>query len=518
MSSNDIIPHKFGGNAIRELATHLYKYPQSAVKEAITNGLDQQAGKPNKEKRIDITTHVGPDEDLWIEDPGTGIENIDKFIYVGEGYKIVQGRVSSYTEINEEIGGNKGLGKLGFLMLAGGENPTVEFYSHRPRLDEKTPRQGLKVTMTFDGFAVEHMDTTEALPHAGVRVVIKHCKWELLPKENNLIKYIAKMFAVRIARGTKIYLDGNKISHPQGFDSREYPLFELDDGTVVMGNFWTNDKPEIKNIWAFNKNILVEDFYEENKTSGWFNDNYIVPTSSRENIEQNARWQEIRLKLKAYLDEHYPVPEYHDLGKMGREKDKNDLLIHMLQFRDHLLSGIYDKNGIIGEVTAGHENNKEHLIKKGGVTLNNLGDTTDGPVIPIGTGQRGKGGRYGGKGEAPGYEEGGDHEILTTENNDTKIKQGPIRPQLKQIALPLGEKREMAFFTENGMCLNWNTTWPQTQKAHKADGKDWRYFVAPIYAQAMTNLDKETIDPEMDLIAWQQRYALYMKSAVTDKK
>lgn len=516
MSSNNIIPHKFGGNAIRELATHLYKYPQSAVKEAITNGLDQQAGKPNKEKRIDITTHVGPDDDLWIEDPGTGIEDFERFIYVGEGYKIVQGKVSSYTEINEEIGGNKGLGKLGFLMLAGGDSPRVEFYSHRPRV-EQIPRQGLKVIMTFDGFAQEHMDTTEALEHPGVRVVIKHCKWQMLPKEGDLIKYIAKMFAIRIARGTKIFLDGNRISGPEGFDSRQYPLFDLDDGTTVMGNFWANDKPEQKNVWAFNKNILVEDFYEENRASGWFNDNYIVPTSSRENIEQNPRWQEIRKKLKAYLDEHYPVPTYREIGKMGKEKEKNDLLIQALQYRDHLLSGIYDKTGIIGEVTGGQENNKERLIKKGGVTLTNSGDPTDGPVIPIGKGKRGKGGRYGGKGKAPGYEEGGDHEILTTENNDIKIKQGPIRPQIKQIAQPYGEKREMAFFTENAMCLNWNTYWPQSIKAHEASGKDFRYLVAPVYAQALTNFDRETVDPEMDLIAWQQRYAVYMKF-FADKK
>lgn len=71
---NEIEPHEFGENAIRELSRHLYKHPKSALKEGITNGLDQQSSKP-KLARIDITTHVGPDDDLWIEDPGTGIED-----------------------------------------------------------------------------------------------------------------------------------------------------------------------------------------------------------------------------------------------------------------------------------------------------------------------------------------------------------------------------------------------------------------------------------------------------------
>ena len=67
----------------------------------------------------------------------------------------------------------------------------------------------------------------------------------------------------------------------------------------------------------------------------------------------------------------------------------------------------------------------------------------------------------------------------------------------------------MAFISEGGMCFNWNTWWPQTVKAHKASGPDYKYFVAPIYAQAFTNYDNETTP--MSTIAWQQRYATWMK-------
>ena len=436
---NQIEPHEFGENAIRELSRHLYKHPKSALKEGITNGLDQQSDKP-KLARIDITTHVGPDDDLWIEDPGTGIEDYTQFKRILRGYKTVGDRVSSYTQIDPDIGGNKGLGKLGFLMLAGGEDPTVEFYSNRPAIAGKYKGQGLVVTMTEKGFHPEYVNDIEALPHPGVRVVIKHCRWDMLPRESELIKYIAKMFAIRISRGTKIFLDGNRILHPEGFDSDigKEPLFYLDNGDGIWGNIKASDKPEQKNIWVANKNIFVDDWYFEHKAQGWLNDNIIVPTSSREGFEETPRYIEIKEKLRSYLDEHFPVLNVPVLGKMGREKDKTDLIIKALQYRDAILSGTYDEKGLTGEITGGQA--KTPLVKKKNVTLTNTGDPTDGPVIPIGTGQRGKGGRYGGKGRAPGYEEGGDHDILTNEGNDTKIKQGPIRPQVENIPYPFGEK------------------------------------------------------------------------------
>jgi hypothetical protein len=513
--SNDkqIDPHEFGENAIRELSTHLYKYPKSAVKEAITNGLDEQAGKP-KEAKIDITTHVGPDDDLWIEDPATGIKDYKKFKTVLRGYKEVGGRLSSYGDIDEDIGGNKGLGKLGFLMLAGGEIPTVEFWSHRPRIGE-IKAQGMKVTMTEKGFEVEYMDTLEALPHPGVRVVIKHCKWELLPKETDLIKYIAKMFAIRIARGTKIFIDGNKISAPEAFNSKAEDLFSLSDGSIIKGNIRTDDNPEHKNMQIFNKNIFVDEFWTEHKATGWINDNFIIPTSSREGIEETARWLEIRQGLMQYLDENYEKPSSLKIDRMGKEKEKMNMYLKALQLRDRLLAGIYNKEGIEGEITGGQPEIKKPLIKKPDVKLTNTGSEDGEPVIPIGPGTRGKGPRTGGTGTKPGFEENGDHEILITPpaTNEQKERTGKIIPNIIQNIRPFGSNKEMMFLTDNGMTMNWNTYWPQTVRAHKASGPDYKYVIAPVYAQALTNLDNETID-KMDLTKWQLRYQEYMKFLV----
>jgi len=511
--SSGLEPHELGENAIRELSRHLYKYPKSAIKECVTNGLDQQSARP-KEARIDITTHVGPDDDLWIQDYGTGIEDYAIFKKFLRGQKEVEGRVSSYENIDPEIGGNKGLGKLGFLMLAGGDNPTVEFYSHRPKTDRYSG-QGLKVTMTEQGFVPEYMDSIEALEKPGVRVVIKHCRWDLLPRETELIKYISKMFAIRISRGTQIYFDGNRISKPEGFISKADQLFQLDSGDWIKGNFVPTETPEGKNVWIANKNIFVDDLWMEHRVFGWLNDDHIVPTSSREDIEDTQRWIEIKQKLRLYLDEHYPVPKMRELGKMGREKEKTDLLIKLLQNRDHILSGTYDQDGIFGEISEGGEAKNKPLKKKENVTLTHTGNENGPPVIPIGDGKRGKGGRHGGTGNAPGFEEGGDHDILTNpEDTDTRIKQGPIRPEVKIVKNPFGINYPMAFFSDNGNTFNWNTFWPQTVKAFKANGPDWKYLIGPVYAQALANFDRETVEPNMDLAKWQQRYSTYIKLGI----
>jgi len=71
--------------------------------------------------------------------------------------------------------------------------------------------------------------------------------------EGELMKYLSKTFAIRIARGAKILVNG-----AEGFDSREYELFQLDDGTFIKGNLRAVDKPELNNIDIFVKNVYVD--------------------------------------------------------------------------------------------------------------------------------------------------------------------------------------------------------------------------------------------------------------------
>jgi hypothetical protein len=99
----------------------------------------------------------------------------------------------------------------------------------------------MKVVMTdgFDGFTVDYL---KALDHPGVKVAIKQAKKKLIT-EGELMKYLSKVFAIRIARGAKIFVNGNRVTKPEGFDSREYSLFQLDDGTWVKGNLKAVEKP-----------------------------------------------------------------------------------------------------------------------------------------------------------------------------------------------------------------------------------------------------------------------------------
>lgn len=88
----------------------------------------------------------------------------------------------------------------------------------------------MKIMMTdeLDGFTLDPINNIDALPHPGVKVVIKQARKKLI-SEGELMKYLSKVFAIRIARGAKIFVNGNMVTKPEGFDSKEYPLFQLDD-------------------------------------------------------------------------------------------------------------------------------------------------------------------------------------------------------------------------------------------------------------------------------------------------
>jgi hypothetical protein len=89
---------------------------------------------------------------------------------------------------------------LSFLNLS--SIATVEFYSHSRTV-------GMKIVMTdeLDGFTVGYINNVGALPHPGLKVVIKCAKKKLIT-DSELMKYLSKVFAIWIARGAKIFLNG----------------------------------------------------------------------------------------------------------------------------------------------------------------------------------------------------------------------------------------------------------------------------------------------------------------------
>lgn len=513
----ELEPHIFSENIIDEISLHLYKYPRSAIKELITNGLDQQG----KDARVKIDFHVDPNDAITIEDFGTGIENLKDFQSIGRGYKQVGDQISSYNEINPAIGGNKGFGKMGSRMLSGSRpEPLVIFNSNRPQRykPDGTLRYnavGLRTTLKRAGYDTEFMNDLAALDHPGVRVEILNAKYDLLPSETRIIKYISQWFALRIADGAKILFDYIPVGIPEGFNPEPKKLFSLSDGTIIKGNIKATNKPATDNIWIYNKNIYVDSLSFEHKCTGWLNDDFIVPTTSREAIEETARWLEIQQKLREFLDEHFEKPDRPKLGRMGKEKEKKDAILKLLKYRKEKLRGLYDENGLPGEITGGVEDKK--WIKKKGVKLTRSGGDVDGePVIPIGPGKRKGGIRKGGTGSKPSIEDDGDHEVIALEqiSGDIRNHEGLIKPDFKILISEAGFDRPMAYMNNiSGLVLN--VTWPQALKAYNAKSSDHLYLLAPVVSQAVVNFDK-TEHEEIDADTWQKRYQEYYRILVGD--
>jgi len=490
------VEHKISIEMVREVAKNLYKHPMSAVRELITNALDEQSSLPYKDQKVEIFTHVGPDNDMVIEDPARGIIDMDKFLESGTGTK----------KGLKDKAGFKGMGKLGSSIISGASPvPIVIWYSHRPRTNgldgEVLKAQGAIVKLSdWVEYDVEYVDTTEAKPEPGCRVVIKNCKYNKLPPESKFIKYIADTYAIRITDGTKILLDGNPISKPEGFNATKHPLLTLDNDEIVYGNSRANDKTEGDNVTIFIKDILVEKYKIDNLCEIFINDDLLVPTSSRESVVGDERYEKIKIKIQKYADEHYPKPIGPQVGDMGRQKDKNALMLAALQYRNRLLSGEYDPNGIPGNITGGMGHT---WIRKKAVLINTDGNDPCG--VSNGPGKKGPGHGIpdGDSGPKQGYQLDGDHDIAINNGNDQQDKEGLIKPTIIDLPYDHGQTKPMCWI--DGMTIHWNTGWRATQRGWNEKGKDWGYYVAPLYAQALANADKE----EYEQFDWEQRYMEY---------
>jgi hypothetical protein len=184
---------RFGRGLIREISKYVYKNPIVVYREAVSNALD--AMDPYREQeapRVEIRTNCPPEGDIVIEDWGTGIENHEEFLTIAEGEKRVRGEVSSYEKVSERIIGQKGMGKMSFLGMSSIDR--VEFFSNNEKL-------GLHIILTDDpNVEIEFMNSQLALPHHGLKVVIKRAK--MIP-EGRVTEYISRVFALRIAEEQK---------------------------------------------------------------------------------------------------------------------------------------------------------------------------------------------------------------------------------------------------------------------------------------------------------------------------
>jgi hypothetical protein len=304
--------HKFGAGTLRELATKLYRTPIAAYREAVSNALDAMVPfEKEQEPRVEIYTNVMPDGDIIIEDWGTGIENYEAFVTISQGEKIVRDQVSSDQRLNEKIIGQKGMGKLSFLALSS-ENK-VEFHSHSEEV-------GLKVLMTMEGFKQKYINNKAALEHHGLKIVIKRAKRPTVT-DTRLIEYLSKVFAIRIARGLKLFVNNIQVHKPDEFDSRQHELFRLRDGTPIFGNLKNVEKPRLNNIDIFVKNVFVMEKNYDYKVEGWVNCNLLGLETSRDGIlEDNEVYLDFMTKLMEYINKFDPKSQIKEIASQSKQQ------------------------------------------------------------------------------------------------------------------------------------------------------------------------------------------------------
>ena len=301
-----LTPHDFGTGSgiIKEVGKYAYKRPMDVYREAVSNALDQY--EPHeKNKVVEVRLNVPPDHDVEVLDHATGIESYSDFIKAGsEEGKKVGDRVSSYTKIDPEIVGQKHIGKISFIFAS--QDEKVEFHSNNGEV-------GMILVMRRAGFEPPvHKDTTRVLAKKGMKVVIKKARKEI-QNERTVIDYLSKVFAIRIARGAKIFVNGTQVHKPDDFDcSDERVLFYLDspdnDGSqiTVRGQLSIVNKPKVNNIQTFVKHVYVESDNYDYQVEGWINVDHFELEIGRNRVYEDDRiYPEFKKKFYEYLDKNF---------------------------------------------------------------------------------------------------------------------------------------------------------------------------------------------------------------------
>ena len=440
--------HEYGSGVIKELATKLYKNPIAAYREAISNALDAMIPYPINEQKIEIFTNVSPDGDIVIEDWGTGVEDYGTFKIIADGKKVVKGEISSYEKLNEKIIGQKGMGKLSFLNLS--NSSTVEFHSNNEKV-------GMKITMNFERFHVKYMNSDMALSHRGLKVIIKHPKKPIV-QDGKLIEYLSKTFAIRIARGSKIFVNKIQVHKPEGFNSSQIKLFELTNGSKVFGNLNSVERPKPNNIEIFVKRVSVDSKEFDYKVQGWVNCDALDLDTSRDGIyEGNAIYIEFIEKLFRYLEKNFDkksenkdkdkeIKSEKEIAKMfvNVVKSIHDLYPEMIK---PVLTGNLSNEKGYGNISHPTNDINSPCIEQPGIIDN---DITISRRIgkPIGNGK----GHKNGNGESTARIKNGDGKVLSP-SNILFSGNGQI-PEPRVVVIGAEEKPVIHFNAPNRLVIN----------------------------------------------------------------
>ena len=128
----------------------------------------------------------------------------------------------------------------------------------------------------------EPYDSQYVLPHQGLKVVIRQLN--KIYSTNKLIDYVSDRFALKIARGYKIYVDDKLVQKARlGFDNKHQTiLFRLNNGAKVYGSLFAVDKPKARNIDVLVRQVKIEGLDFDYKVEGWINCDELELTISRD--------------------------------------------------------------------------------------------------------------------------------------------------------------------------------------------------------------------------------------------
>ena len=299
------------------------------------------------------------------------------------------------------------------------------------------------------------MNSDIALPHHGLKVVIKHAKKPIV-QDNRLKDYLSKTFAIRIARGAKIFVNGIQIHKPEGFDSSQYKLFELTNGTKVVGNLKSVEKPKPSNIEINVKQVFVDSKEFDYKVEGWVNCDALELETSRDGIyEGSERYVEFIEKLMRYLEENFDKKSENKDKEIKSSKQLAKMFVSVIKSIHHLypemtkplLSGNLSNEKGYGNLVRPEYNTTSSCIEQTGIIDI---DKTLQPITgkPIGNGK----GHKNGNGESTCRIKDGDGKVLSP---STILFSGNGQiPEPKVVVIGVEEKPVIYFNAPNRLVIN----------------------------------------------------------------
>ena len=162
--------------------------------------------------------------------------------------------------------------------------------------------------------------------------MIKRAK-KIIP-EGRVIDYLSKIFALRIARGAKIFVNNNQLNKPEFFDSNvgKEPLFQLSGGAKIYGNLKQVEKPKTDNIDLFVKKIFVSSKGFGYKVEGWINCDQLELTTSRDEVyEGNEVYTDFISKLMRNLEKNFEKKSENIEKHVKSEKKISEFFVNIIK-------------------------------------------------------------------------------------------------------------------------------------------------------------------------------------------